>query len=72
MCLDPDALSLEFENTASDELRERRHGFEDLSEIYGESLSRLRPIKKQYAPYNRFHQWSQSIRMATKASASLL
>ena len=45
------------------------HGDEDLSEIYGESLGRLRQVKKQYDPHNRFNQWFPiHLRLAPKAS----
>ncbi|KAF1969966.1 FAD binding domain-containing protein [Bimuria novae-zelandiae CBS 107.79] len=33
------------------------NGDEDLSHVYGESLARLRTIKKQIDPQNRFNQW---------------
>ncbi|KAK7225258.1 hypothetical protein V2G26_013261 [Clonostachys chloroleuca] len=33
------------------------HGDEDLEDIYGESLPRLRELKKKWDPSNRFNQW---------------
>ncbi|VUC29390.1 unnamed protein product [Clonostachys rosea] len=33
------------------------HGDEDLVDIYGESLPRLRELKKKWDPANRFDQW---------------
>jgi hypothetical protein len=33
------------------------HGDEDLEDIYGESLPRLRELKKKWDPENRFNQW---------------
>ncbi|KAH6647948.1 hypothetical protein BKA67DRAFT_578957 [Truncatella angustata] len=33
------------------------HGDEPLEVVYGDSLSRLRSIKRRFDPYNRFSQW---------------
>jgi FAD/FMN-containing dehydrogenase len=33
------------------------HGDESLEDIYGESLPRLRELKKKWDPENRFNQW---------------
>lgn len=33
------------------------HGDEPLEEIYGESLPRLKVLKKQWDPQGRFNQW---------------
>ncbi|KAL8805831.1 MAG: hypothetical protein Q9182_001743 [Xanthomendoza sp. 2 TL-2023] len=33
------------------------HGDEPLEEVYGESLGRLKTLKKRYDPLNRFNQW---------------
>ena len=33
------------------------HGDEPLEEIYGESLPRLKELKRQWDPQGRFNQW---------------
>jgi FAD/FMN-containing dehydrogenase len=33
------------------------HGDEELEEIYGENLPRLRELKRNWDPKNRFNQW---------------
>lgn len=33
------------------------HGDEPLEEIYGDNLARLRELKREWDPENRFNQW---------------
>ncbi|KAI1210834.1 FAD binding domain-containing protein [Annulohypoxylon truncatum] len=64
-----DAKAAAFGNTARDLLRSTSglprnqtyvnfgHGDEELEVVYGDSLTRLRSIKRQYDPKNVFNQW---------------